>query len=253
MTSNDMTMASNAADADALEQQRQAIAELTGRMSAVDSAVLRAAASGAGLDEARTAASAFASNNVGAWLDVAQRRLFPEAAAVDHARLLVDGLAAESRMLTQLVERVNASGSDAVHTAVDVSALRVLAEAFFGNVGDLLLPALAEDASVSLADLITDLPAAAPAAEASGSSGCSCGEHDHGEPELDVREIPHAIRHATVFGAFDAVAPGESMILVAHHDPVPLLHQLADRSGGHIRVEYLEQGPEAWRLRLSRV
>ncbi|MGB6244977.1 DUF2249 domain-containing protein, partial [Gordonia sp. (in: high G+C Gram-positive bacteria)] len=34
---------------------------------------------------------------------------------------------------------------------------------------------------------------------------------------------------------------------------IPLLHQLADRSGGHIQVEYEERGPEAWRLRLTRV
>ena len=33
---------------------------------------------------------------------------------------------------------------------------------------------------------------------------CGCGA-DEGEPTLDVRLIPHAIRHATVFGALSAI------------------------------------------------
>jgi len=97
-------------------------------------------------------------------------------------------------------------------------------------------------------------PAPAAAHDHGGSGGCGCGETDHGaEPELDVREIPHAIRHATVFGAFDSVAPGTAMILIAHHDPIPLLGQLQQRSGGQMAVEYLTRGPEEWRLRLHRL
>ncbi|MGB6146174.1 MAG: DUF2249 domain-containing protein, partial [Mycolicibacter algericus] len=100
-------------------------------------------------------------------------------------------------------------------------------------------------------------PAQAPGPAAHGHGhghgGCGCGEEDEEMPELDVREIPHAIRHATVFGAFDAVPAGGSMLLVAPHDPIPLLHQLAERSGGRLAVGYEERGPEAWRLRLTRV
>ena len=82
-------------------------------------------------------------------------------------------------------------------------------------------------------------------------SGCTCGE-DHGIPELDARTIPHAIRHATIFGALSGVKPGGAMVLVAPHDPLPLLAQIAEREGGAIEVTYLERGPEAWRLRLAR-
>src|SRR5699024_10512941 len=120
---------------------------------------------------------------------------------------------------------------------------------------------------VSLADLAAQLPGQpSPAAQPGdsghshehghdhGQGGCGhCGEEDEDLPELDVREIPHAIRHATVFGAFDAVPVGGSMILVAPHDPIPLLHQLAERCGGRIAVGYEERGPGAWRLRLTRV
>lgn len=85
-----------------------------------------------------------------------------------------------------------------------------------------------------------------------GQSSCGCGCTDEGVPELDVRAIPHAIRHATVFGALGAIPPGGSMVLVAHHDPKPLLAQIADREAGAIEVSYLDEGPEAWRLRLTR-
>jgi uncharacterized protein (DUF2249 family) len=55
-----------------------------------------------------------------------------------------------------------------------------------------------------------------------------------------------------VFGAFDAIAPGGSLVLVAPHDPQPLLRQLSDRVAGQLEVIYLERGPEAWRLQLTR-
>ncbi len=81
-------------------------------------------------------------------------------------------------------------------------------------------------------------------------SGCECGCTDQGVPVLDVREIPHAIRHATVFGALGAVPVGGSLDLVAPHDPKPLLAQIADRDP--VQVTYLQSGPEAWTLRLTR-
>lgn len=81
---------------------------------------------------------------------------------------------------------------------------------------------------------------------------CGCGCTDDGEPELDVRAIPHAIRHATVFGALGAIPVGGSLRLVAPHDPKPLLAQVAEREHGAFEVTYLVAGPDAWTLRLSR-
>jgi uncharacterized protein (DUF2249 family) len=84
------------------------------------------------------------------------------------------------------------------------------------------------------------------------TAGCGCGCSDTGTPVLDVRQIPHAIRHATVFGALEAIRPGGSLVLVAPHDPKPLLAQIATREGDAITVTYEERGPEAWSLRLTR-
>jgi uncharacterized protein (DUF2249 family) len=86
-----------------------------------------------------------------------------------------------------------------------------------------------------------------------GGHTCSCGEVDGpGYPELDARTIPHAIRHATIFGALDAVPADGGLVLVAPHDPLPLLAQVEQRSPGAFQVDYLERGPEAWRLSFVR-
>jgi uncharacterized protein (DUF2249 family) len=36
------------------------------------------------------------------------------------------------------------------------------------------------------------------------------------------------------------------------HDPKPLLAQIAERENGGISVRYLDEGPDAWRLLLTR-
>lgn len=85
------------------------------------------------------------------------------------------------------------------------------------------------------------------------SAGCNCGcGHDEAAPELDVRQIPHAIRHGAVFGALGAIGSGQSLILVAPHDPKPLLAQIAERENGAFAVSYLTEGPEEWRMELKR-
>lgn len=83
------------------------------------------------------------------------------------------------------------------------------------------------------------------------TSACGCKE-DHNIPALDARVIPHAIRHASIFGAIGGLAPGGQMDLIAPHDPLPLLRQLAEREGEAVSYEYVESGPEAWRLRFTR-
>jgi uncharacterized protein (DUF2249 family) len=81
------------------------------------------------------------------------------------------------------------------------------------------------------------------------SHSCGCSEVDGPEhPELDARVIPHAIRHGVIFGALDAVGPGGGLVLVAPHDPLPLLTQIEQRWPGQFEVDYLQRGPEAWRL-----
>ena len=83
--------------------------------------------------------------------------------------------------------------------------------------------------------------------------GCTCGEHEPAtHPELDARTIPHAVRHGAILGALSRVRVGDAMVLVAPHDPLPLLDEIARTEEGAVEVTYQDRGPMAWRLLLTR-
>lgn len=70
--------------------------------------------------------------------------------------------------------------------------------------------------------------------------------------ELDVRSEPPAERHRLIFGTFGALGAGEGFVLINDHDPKPLHYQFDAEHPGSFTWEYLEQGPEVWRVRISR-
>lgn len=72
------------------------------------------------------------------------------------------------------------------------------------------------------------------------------------ETTLDVRPIPARQKHPTIFGAWTDLRSGASLLLINDHDPLPLYYQLACEHTGQFRWEYLERGPETWRVRLTR-
>ena len=69
---------------------------------------------------------------------------------------------------------------------------------------------------------------------------------------LDVRSEPPARRHDLIFATFHALAPGEGFVLVNDHDPKPLWYQFEAEYAGAHAWEYLERGPEVWRVRIGR-
>lgn len=69
---------------------------------------------------------------------------------------------------------------------------------------------------------------------------------------LDVRTIPPAEKHARIFGAIHALAPGESLVLVNDHAPVMLAARLEALGPGHYRLVRMEEGPPTWRFRVER-
>jgi uncharacterized protein (DUF2249 family) len=70
--------------------------------------------------------------------------------------------------------------------------------------------------------------------------------------ELDVRVLPPRDKHPAIFSTFDALASGQSMVLLNDHDPKPLRYQLAAERPESFDWEYEAQGPELWRVRISR-
>ena len=61
---------------------------------------------------------------------------------------------------------------------------------------------------------------------------------------FDARGIAKRFRHAAIFGALDALHPGETMRFVNDHDPLPLLQQLQTRYGELVEIDYVERGPQ---------
>jgi uncharacterized protein (DUF2249 family) len=60
---------------------------------------------------------------------------------------------------------------------------------------------------------------------------------------FDARGIAKRFRHAAIFGALDALNPGERMRFVNDHDPLPLLDQLRGRYGAAVDIQYLQRNP----------
>lgn len=60
---------------------------------------------------------------------------------------------------------------------------------------------------------------------------------------FDARGIAKRFRHAAIFGAMDALQPGEAMRFVNDHDPLPLIAQLQERYGEALVVEYRQKTP----------
>ncbi|MCM2322398.1 MAG: DUF2249 domain-containing protein [Oligoflexia bacterium] len=69
---------------------------------------------------------------------------------------------------------------------------------------------------------------------------------------LDVREMPPKLRHPTIFRTFDELGPAEAFVLVNDHDPKPLFYQFSAERAGAFTWNYLEQGPETWRVQVGK-
>ncbi|MCT7352015.1 DUF2249 domain-containing protein [Streptomyces sp. 15-116A] len=274
---SELTLASNPEDATALQSAEahhaRLAGELAGRVKMLITAVghdpIAAGKIHAGL-------VAFCDRSLLPHAAAEEAALYPAAHRMREARLLIESLIGEHRCLTTLVDVLRATPAPADAVA-DARALQVLFEEHMAKENGLVLPLLAMTPEVRLAELVADMhhrlandSSVKGASEAqyneaghdvyegqieeTGGCGgaCGCGEAEEtDEPELDVRDVPHALRHATVFGALDAVPAGTAMVLIAHHDPLPLLAQIEQRTPGVFSVEYLERGPEAWRLRFS--
>jgi len=66
--------------------------------------------------------------------------------------------------------------------------------------------------------------------------------------EMDLRPYPPTERHEMFYKAFADIKPGEAFEFVNDHDPKPLYYQMEAESKEPFRWEYVEQGPEQWKV-----
>ncbi|WP_341727826.1 DUF2249 domain-containing protein [Brooklawnia sp.] len=89
-----------------------------------------------------------------------------------------------------------------------------------------------------------------PLTESTDQHQCGCGCSSVVDYELDVRVIPHAIRHGAVLGALSSLEPGSAILLIAPHDPKPLLAQISDLFGEAVETSYVDRGGDGVGVRL---
>ena len=71
--------------------------------------------------------------------------------------------------------------------------------------------------------------------------------------KIDVRKIPPYKKHPTIFNIYENLGAGEAFIIINDHDPKPLGYQLAAKHGeDKFSWDYLEKGPEAWKVRIRK-
>lgn len=69
---------------------------------------------------------------------------------------------------------------------------------------------------------------------------------------MDVRPIPCSIKHGMIMRTWMELAVDDHFILLNDHDPVPLYYQFSAMFPGCFTWEYLERGPENFRVKISK-
>ncbi|WP_404996967.1 DUF2249 domain-containing protein [Caldifermentibacillus hisashii] len=65
-------------------------------------------------------------------------------------------------------------------------------------------------------------------------------------------EIEPKYRHAKIFETFDGLQSGQYMELTNDHDPKPLYYQFLIEREGCFTWDYIEEGPEQWRVAIGK-
>lgn len=71
--------------------------------------------------------------------------------------------------------------------------------------------------------------------------------------EFDIRPYPPTQRHEMFYKAFADIRPGEAFEFTNDHDPRPLYYQMEAESKEPFRWEYLEKGPDVWKVRVVKL
>jgi uncharacterized protein (DUF2249 family) len=191
------------------------------------------------IDGARSAELVdFCLHEVRRYLVTADRDLYAPASGDDETRLLVDALRVGAAALDAQIDELGAAGSvDAARLGVMIAAVL---DSHLQIEESVLLPALA------------GLPGVDPSLLAADLRAYLEGEQVEEPTVIDVRRIARGGRHPRVFARYARLAPGEGFILVNSHDPKPLRREFEAIHAGAFSWDYLQAGPEEWRVRIGR-
>lgn len=190
-------------------------------------------------ESAREKLTAFCAGGLRGYLDACDQALYAPAAGAAETRLLVRALCVTAQVIDGHIRELTETEESSVVTSAARAIESVLA-AHLAVEHDVLLPALAA------------LPGADLSALAKDFETLRTGGQLETPDEVDVREIPHGQRHPTIFARFSRLAPGEGFTLVNNHDPKPLRREFQTAYADAFTWDYLEAGPQIWRVRIGR-
>lgn len=73
------------------------------------------------------------------------------------------------------------------------------------------------------------------------------------DPVIDLRPETPRRRHEIIFDTYEALSVNTGFVIVNDHDPKPLWYQFDAEHKGEFTWDVLEDGPEAWRVRIGRI
>lgn len=194
---------------------------------------------GAGSGPAPAGEAGHCAEQVRRYLVATDEALYAPAAGAAETRLLVRALRTASAACDRLIDALS-TAPDAVCAATAARSLEAVLAVRFAIEQSVLLPALAALPGIDAAGLVADLETLLE------------GGRLEQPAVVDVREVPHGRRHPRIFARFARLAPGEAFILVNNHDPKPLCREFEAAHAGAFTWDYLESGPEQWRVRIGR-
>lgn len=181
----------------------------------------------------------FCLREVRRYMVTADRELYTAASGDDETRLLVGALRIGAAALdAQIDELAAADADDAARLGLMIAATLDLHLRIEESV---LLPALA------------GLPGVDPLLLAADLRAYLAGKQLDQPTVIDVRNIARGGRHPRIFARYARLAPGEAFILVNSHDPKPLRREFEAIHRGAFSWDYLQTGPDVWRVRIGRV
>ncbi|MEU9647459.1 DUF2249 domain-containing protein [Streptomyces sp. NPDC048110] len=172
-------------------------------------------------------------------LAATEQTLYAAASGAAGTRLLVRALRTTAGALDRRIDGLAGDG-DAASVAAGARAVEAILDVHLTTEETVLLPALADLPGADLPGLVADLTTLLEGGRLETPS------------VVDVREIPHGQRHPRIFARYARLAPGEGFVLVNNHDPKPLRREFEATQPGTHTWDYVESGPDVWRVRIGR-
>lgn len=69
---------------------------------------------------------------------------------------------------------------------------------------------------------------------------------------IEDQQLPASEKPGYIFDTFDSLEPGDSIILISSYDPEALWSLFDEKRPSQFTLEYLLNGPEEWRVKLTK-